>query len=382
MPRVLVVIPSWIGDAVMATVALRLLRAAWPGAYIGALVRPGIDELLAGLPTVDEFHLHRSTGLMGPKHAAWHIRPRRYESALLLTNSFSTALITRLAAIPRRVGYNRDLRGVLLTDRLEAPVLATGKWAPVPAVIYYAAAAKALIDPNAPRKLTWEWRTSIDDAQRQTEAALDAHAPDPTQPLRLELNVSPKDLEAAQAILRRGGVEPKQPIAILNPGGNNPAKRWPIDRFAALADELATRHGLKVLINAGPSEADLAAQLARAAKRPALALPALNPSLGAVKALIGRARLLVTNDTGPRHIAAALGTPVLTLFGPTDHRWTTIPTREPTRQRHLIANPSAPLDHIADEHPAEHAIERIPLADAIAACESLLSAMPTPSSVP
>ncbi|HNB60912.1 MAG TPA: glycosyltransferase family 9 protein, partial [Phycisphaerales bacterium] len=108
----------------MATPALALLRRHLRASFIGALVRPGLDELLAGSaladgsPLVDEFHVERSKGVMGPKVVASRIRPRRYDAALLLTNSFSTALITRLAFIPRRVGYDRDGRGLLLTHRL------------------------------------------------------------------------------------------------------------------------------------------------------------------------------------------------------------------------------------------------------------------------
>ena len=154
--RLLVVLPSWVGDAVMATPSLRLLRAMLPGAFIGALVRPGLDELLAGLETIDELHVERSVGVMGPKRVAGAVRPRRYDAALLLTNSFSSALIARLAGVPTRIGYDRDGRGFLLTGRL-TPVKRRdlepfsrspsdpGGWAPVPACVYYWHAASALL---------------------------------------------------------------------------------------------------------------------------------------------------------------------------------------------------------------------------------------------
>src|SRR5690349_1107621 len=116
--RLVVICPSWVGDVVMATPALRLLRSRLKGSFIGGLVRPGMDELLAGTDFFDEVHVERAGGVMGPKFAAAKLRPRRYDAALLLTNSFSTALIARIAGVPRRVGYNRDARGLLLTDRL------------------------------------------------------------------------------------------------------------------------------------------------------------------------------------------------------------------------------------------------------------------------
>ena len=87
--RLLVVMPSWVGDAVMATPTLRLIRGAYPGIFMGGLVRPGIDELLLGAKFFDELHVARPMGVMGPKFGAAKVRPRRYDTALLLTNSFS-----------------------------------------------------------------------------------------------------------------------------------------------------------------------------------------------------------------------------------------------------------------------------------------------------
>ncbi len=135
--RLLIVLPSWVGDAVMATPALRRIRAALPGAFVGALARPGIDQLLAGSGLFDEVHVERASGVLGPKFVAAKVRPRRYDTALLLTNSFSTALIARVAGIPRRIGYNRDARRLLLTDPLPPDRTPRGGFAIVPAVNAY-----------------------------------------------------------------------------------------------------------------------------------------------------------------------------------------------------------------------------------------------------
>src|ERR1041385_6513153 len=123
--------PSWVGDVCLATPALSLIRQRLKGSFIGALVRPGIDQLLAGTNFFDELHVDRARGVMGPKLIANKLRPRRYDATLLLTNSFSTALIVRLAGIPRRIGYDRDARGLLLTDRLTPPKRDDGKWATI-----------------------------------------------------------------------------------------------------------------------------------------------------------------------------------------------------------------------------------------------------------
>lgn len=364
--RLLVICPSWVGDAVMATPTLRLLRSRLPGCFIGGLVRPGIDQILGGSDLLDEIHIHHAAGVMGPKFAAAKVRPRRYDTALLLTNSFSTALIARIAGIPRRIGYSRDARSLLLTRRLDVPRRPDGTRAPIPAVTYYWNAAIALLQCLESDKHT---------------AGLTLIAPDAIPPgIRLELGLSPLDQAAAAAVFAKSGFPSSQNFAILNPGGNNPAKRWPEDRFAAVADHLHTRHGLPSLINGSPAEAELIARIRAAANAPTASLPELGNTLGSLKAILasGRCRLMVTNDTGPRHIAAAFGVPVLSLFGPTDPRWTTIPNAPgpggPGGERIIVADPSLPESEISDDHPERCRIDRIILESVIAAADELLSA--------
>ncbi|USN99270.1 MAG: glycosyltransferase family 9 protein [Phycisphaeraceae bacterium] len=369
--RLLIVLPSWVGDAVMATPALIRLREALPGAFIGALARPGLDHLLEGLATpegrtvIDEFHTARASGVMGHKYTAAKLRPRRYDTALLLTGSFSTALTVRVAGIPRRVGYDRDARGVLLTRRLRPP-RAAGSWAIVPAVGYYWHAASALVDPATSEALA----TPPLDRPDRVKTIL----PEGTL---LSLPISDRDEQDAANVRTSAFLDPTTPFAILNPGGNNPAKRWPADRFAALADHLARAHDLTVLVNGSPAEADLCREIAEAAKSArAIPLPDHAHTLGALKVLCRDARLMVTNDTGPRHIAAALGCPLVSLFGPTDARWTSIPVRplatgEPS-ERILLADPTLPPDQSANDHPDRCSIGRIAPNDVIAAADALL----------
>lgn len=361
--RLLVVMPSWVGDAVMATPSVRAIRELLPGSFIGALVRPGIDELLAGATLFDEMHTGRATGVMGPKRLAARIRPRRYDTALLLTNSFSTALITRLAGIPRRIGYERDGRGVLLTERLEArrrrdvepfrrSATAPNDWAPVAACEYYFELARHLLR----------------HAGFTTTPTL---TPGP-----MELVATADDELGAAELLERAGIprehQHREPMAILNPGGNDPDKRWPSERFAQLADQLAAAHGMTILVNGSPAERAIADEIcARCAPATrAVNLPALGIRLGTLKAVVKRCRLMVTNDTGPRHIAAAFGVPVVTLFGPTDHRWTTIPFKDEVE---LLADPTLPEEEVANDHPDRCKVENITLDDALTAANTLLS---------
>lgn len=359
--RLLVVAPSWVGDAVMATPAFRVLRELLPGAFMGALLRPGIDQVLAGLGVFDEVHLGRAVGMTGPARVARKLRPRRYDTALLLTNSFSSALIARLAGIPRRIGTDRDARGSLLTERLpplrrrDAEPFARSRtrpnaWAPVPACDLYWSIASYLL--------------------RSVE--LD---PGPIGPL--ELRATPDDDRAAADLLERAGVprehQHRTPMVMLNPGGNDPAKRWPADRFASVGVELARRHGVTLLVNGSPNEAELADDVcARCSPHaPAIALPRLGITLGTLKAVARRCRLMITNDTGPRHIAAAFGVPVVSLFGPTDHRWTTTPFGDEQR---LLADPDLPDEEVANDHPERCRIDRISAERVLAAANAALSA--------
>lgn len=340
--RLLVIVPSWVGDAVMATPTFRLLRGTLKGSFIGALVRPGIDQLLAGLDVFDEVHVASSGGVMGPKHAAAKVRHRRYDTALLLTNSFSSALITRLAGIPNRIGYERDARGLLLSHKLDAPKRPDGSWAPVSAVRYYDTLARTFLAPDAD-----------------------------IAPGCMELASTPEQSAASADILARAGVTDSTRFAILNPGGNYQAKRWPPDRFIEAGKHLAQRHMLRILVNGSPGERDLVTTIARGCD--GVSLTDLAITLGSLKGIVARAGVMLTNDTGPRHIAAAFGVPLVSLFGPTDHRWTIIPTRDGTPEELLLADPTLPERELANDHPERCSIDRISTSDVIAALDRVLS---------
>jgi heptosyltransferase-2 len=248
--RVLVVIPSWVGDAVMATPALRYIRESMPGALIGGLMRPGVVGVLADAggdrPLLDEVHISRPTGVLGPKLTGFKLRPMRYETALLLTNSFSTALSVRVAGIDRRIGYDRDARGVLLTDRVEPQRLADGSWTIVPAVRSYMDLARYLVQGECP--------TPMPEMTSNTHADMGC-----AEGRLMELGTSAGDESAAESALREAGIE--GPFCLMIPGGNNPAKRWPAERFGEIARRLSAR-GIRSAVSGSPGEAEvLVAQL-------------------------------------------------------------------------------------------------------------------------
>lgn len=294
--RILIVLPNWVGDVVLATPALRALRDRYAEAHIAFLVKHHLSQIINGGDWMDEV-IHWPTGRSRPKRRrgflglAAALRERHFDWAALLTNSFRSALLARLAGIRRRVGYDRDGRGLLLTDKL-LPERYSGKYVPIPMTRYYNAISRYL----GCRKC----------------------------PTHLELFTTPAEEAAAEETIAAAGVEPGQPIVVLNPGASfGPAKRWLPERFAEVGDRLIEQHNAAVFVSCGPKETDTARDVAGHMRHAVTVLDDPVMPLGPSKALIRRAQLLVTNDTGPRHFANALGTPVVTIFGPTDPAWTT-----------------------------------------------------------
>jgi heptosyltransferase-2 len=305
--RILIVQPSWVGDAVMATPTLRALRQRYPDAEISYLMKRYVKPLYAGMPWADRLITYR-TGKTQAKAGkgkffdlAARLRAAQFDMAVLLPNSFKAALICRMAKIKKVVGYDRDGRGFLLSDRLLAPK-ENGRYVPSPIVKYYMGLAQYLGAGG--------------------------------RDLKMELFVTPAERREAEAVLERGGLPPttdrpaaagRPPMIVLNPGANyGAAKLWKAEHFAALADRFMSELDATVLISAAPKERPIVEQVKRLMKRAPVDLSNKGMDLGSLKEIVRRCDLMVTNDTGPRHIAAAMGVPVVTVFGPTHPEWTEI----------------------------------------------------------
>ncbi|QOV87316.1 lipopolysaccharide heptosyltransferase II [Humisphaera borealis] len=309
--KILVVQPSWVGDAVMATPTLRSLRLRYPNAEISYLMKRYVKPLYAGMPWADRLITYR-TGKTKAKAGkgqffdlAARLRSADFDMAVLLPNSFKSALVCRMAKIKKVVGYDRDGRGFLLSDRLLAPKEA-GKFVPNPIIKYYLGLAHYL-------------------GAGRGGASGD---------LKMELFVTPAEKREAEAVLERGGLprdidrpgsHGQPPMILLNPGANyGAAKLWKAEYFAELADRFIEELGATVLISAAPKERPIVEQIKRHMKRAPVDLSNKGTDLGNLKEIIRRCDLMVTNDTGPRHIAAAMDVPVVTIFGPTHPEWTEI----------------------------------------------------------
>lgn len=291
--RVLIVMPTWLGDIVMATPTLRALRELWPDAYLAALVREAVAPVLDPMPLLDKVILHPKGRGRGGFGLARRLSKRNFDTAVLLPNSFRAAAMASMSGIPRRIGYERDGRSMLLTDRL-LPRKAKGRYLPVPTLEYYLSIARYL----------------------------GAKDPDPA----MTLFTRPEDdTKAGQLLHDLGhGDDAAQPLVLLNPGAQKATKRWDPQRFGELARRLKESHDADIAVTGSPAEREVLDAVIAASPVPVLDLPAQGMDLRLLKAVTRRCDLVVTNDTGTRHIAAAMDTPVVTLFGPTGPEWTQI----------------------------------------------------------
>jgi len=329
--RLTIVAPTWLGDLVMAEPFLRCVKCAFPEACLTLAMRGSLLPIAQAISAVDEAVACPMSGWLGPWNAGRAMARTAPDAIILLPGSFRSALAARCAAAPIRAGFAKDGRRLLLTHAPAAPTTR-----PLSQGEFYAALAEGLL----------------------------GRAPDDPQP-RLAPPAAARD--SAQRILAPLTTR----FALLNPGASKPAKRWPIDRFAALARLLHDEHDLSVVVNTAPGEEALLEQLRPHLPPGSLAL-ADQPSmdLSVLLAVVSRAALVVTNDTGTRHLAAATGAPTIVLFGPTDPRWIGAPG---PHEHRLVANPFLPAPQLADDHPRACLIDRIPLSDAVAAASALLA---------
>ena len=282
--------PNPVGDAVMATPALRALRAAHPRAEIALLGPPQHAGLLRDVPHFDAFLPVQGRRSLDIWRRSRELRARGFDWAVILPDSPRTAIEAWLAGIPRRAGYARDrLRHAMLTDWLPPP-RENGRRVAISMIERYQRITRLLGVPDA-------------------GDTMDLFVHDPSR-------------ERVAAQLARHGAG-DAPILLVTPGASYGAsKLWPPASFAAACDEIAGRHGLLSVILPAPSpqEQAIAADVASRVTGPCvLAQPG---SLEDLKAMVERCALLLTNDTGPRHVAVALGRPVITVMGPTDPRHT------------------------------------------------------------
>ena len=296
-------LPNPMGDAILATPALRRLRRAFPDAHIMACGRKSATAILQDHPALDGLDCFDDGACkgMGTWAIGDYLQRWKYEAALILPNSLRAALIAHHAKIPRRIGYDRDRRGFLLTTRIRPFRLQHG-YAPVSMLDYYG------------------WLT--DHAIEALGGCSECPYYDDDN--SLSLGTSFDDGEVVDKMLSEWEVARSEHYAILVPGGAfGKSKWWPVDRFAKLGRQLHD-NGYKIVLLCAPSDAEreIERRFSEYTGYSWHSTSAASLSLGGVKELVRRAELMIANDTGPCHIAAAFKVPLVTLFGPTDPRWT------------------------------------------------------------
>jgi heptosyltransferase-2 len=284
--RLLIRSTNWIGDAIMTTPAVRAIRRNFPGARISMLAKPWVVPVFAHSPHVDEIIVfdangrHRTVG--GKIRLARELRQYRFDTAIFLQNAIEAALIAFLAGIPQahRIRYRRP---PIVADR-------SGALHPVD----QAHSSNRLLPGNARG-----CRTS-------------------SRITRIGAYVGQADKEQARRLLDDHRVDPKAPVVGLNPSATfGPAKQWFPERYAALGDLLRQACGATIVIFGGPSDVELGRSITGMMTGPAIDLSG-RTRLGEAMALIDRCDAFVTNDSGLMHIAAALNTPLVAIFGSTN----------------------------------------------------------------
>lgn len=282
--RILIARTDRIGDVLLSTPVIKALRENYPFASIAMVINPYAREIIDGNPYLDEVIVYDKED----KHKSWmasfkfsqELKRKKFDLAIVLHPTNRMHLISFFAGIPRRVGYNRKL-GFLLTDRL-----------------------------------------------KHTKQAGEKHESEYNLDLLRYLGIEPKDAGLFMPIKQESerwvtelfaseGITDKDKLLGIHPGASCPSKIWLVERFADTADKLIDRYGFRVLVLSGPKDIDLAQNVLGCMKHKAVNL-AGKTTVSQLASLLKRCNLLISNDSGPVHIASALGAPVISIFGRND----------------------------------------------------------------
>lgn len=342
--RILVRAVNWVGDAVMTTPAIALIRQHFPQAEITVLANGMVGEIFSYHQWVDKIIIFdrkgRHKGIAGRFRLSQELRKKSFDMAIILPNSFDSALVPWLAGIPVRLGKSSDGRGFMLTGR------------------YLPAKGAAVIH---------EVGYYLD---------LVRHFGISGQTKNPELFTTPQEDSDAAGRLAAHGISADDILIGINPGAAfGSAKRWYPERFAEVAQRLAAEWSGKIIIFGGPSETDIAEDIEKRLSGDAVNL-AGKTTVRELMALIKRCSFFVTNDSGPMHMAAAFGVPLAAIFGSTDHA-----TTSPYTEKAVIIRKDVPCAPCKlRECPTNHECMTAVTADDVAEASIRLMASITGSS--
>jgi heptosyltransferase II len=288
--KILIRATNWVGDAIMALPALRAVRGKFRDAQISIVARPYVADLYRDQGICDELIPYDTKGAQrgwrGTEVLAAELRSKKFDVALLLQNAFDAAWLVWRASIPARIGYARDARGILLTKAIAVP-----KPGEIPAheKFYYL---------ELLRRAGW-----IDHLQDDPHIAL--YVPDAARQ------------RAMQTLVEAGARPLSKRIAVGAGASYGSAKCWPPDRFAETLNEFQSQSDVDVILFGTPGEAPVSAAIAADLRRPPIDLTG-KTSIADLPGLLSQCHLFLGNDSGAMHVGAAVGLPVVAVFGPTD----------------------------------------------------------------
>lgn len=316
--KILIRSTNWLGDAILTTPSISAIKQHLPEANITIVAKPYVADVFLNNPDVDKILKYAPpTGLLRPFTLLNFVRQLKkevFDLAILFQNAFEAGLMAFLAGIPKRIGYPTDFRRIFLNYpvKLEQELLKRHQ------VYYYFQLVKALGIKSEPGELVWKISAE-------------------------------EDLEAKN-LLKKNGVIEYNPIIGINPGATfGSAKRWYPDRFAMVADALIDKFRANVIILGSIRERGIAEQVKTLMKNKGINL-AGQTDIRTLAAVLQKCHLLITNDSGIMHLAAAVKTPMVAIFGSTDPD-TTSPYKVPCR---LVRHPVDCSPCLKRECPEDH----------------------------
>ncbi|MDD3275003.1 MAG: lipopolysaccharide heptosyltransferase II [Candidatus Omnitrophica bacterium] len=287
--RILIFNVNWLGDVLFSTAVIRNVRRNYPESYLACAIPSRCYPVLKDNPYLDEVIIFdekdRHRGMLGRLDFVSFLKKRRFDTVFLLHRSFSRALICRLAGIKQRIGHHTRKRAFLLTENIVPP------------------------DRDSLHRIDY-YLDVIEKAGLRVEDRF------------LDFYFSPSDEDKVDDFFKRNALGAEGPVVAVNPGGNWIPKRWPPDYWAELSDGLIEKTGAKVVVTGSISDLQLAGQIRDKMKHtPLVACGVFN--IKQLGALAKKADLFISADTGPLHIANAVGAKkIIALFGPTDRKIT------------------------------------------------------------
>lgn len=282
MKRILIVNVNWLGDTLFATPFIWAIRENYPESHIVILTHPRCSEILEGNPHIDEIIIYdergRYRGLVEKFSIISKLKSEKFDTAFILRRSLTRSMLVFLSKIPQRIGFDNRKTGFLLTKKIPPP----------PENLHRVEHFLSLLRPLGinPRSVNYEFF------------------------------ISDEDRHCADELLKGEGLERTDSFTVINPGGNWDLKRWPAENFARLGDEIIKRLKMRVVLTGAEKDMALCKDIAGLMEGGPILLCG-KTNLKTLGAVFKRARWVISNDSGPMHIAVAVKTPVVALFGPT-----------------------------------------------------------------